>query len=172
MMIELGEAQERVTQTKVHSENLLMNIEIIDQPIRFHLHGLSSSVDNNCYGEVGCRLMDEMWKVVKEVKLETTGINHWVYFAGNRMFVGIEPRDGEQATVPEHFEPCECELTRYAKHVHVGPYHDLPQKWQALKAELSTRGRPSQRPRWKSTDTPAKATMTPSQNHHSNGAQA
>jgi hypothetical protein len=117
-----------------------MDIEIIDQPIRFHLHGLSSSVDDNCYGEVGCRLMDEMWKVVKEVKLKTTGVNHWVYFAGNRMFVGIEVRDGEQAAIPEQFEPYECELTRYAKHVHVGPYQDLPQKWQALKAELSGRG--------------------------------
>ncbi|QDT48909.1 hypothetical protein Pan258_29560 [Symmachiella dynata] len=41
-----------------------MEIEIIDQPIRFRLHGLSSSVGNQSYGEVGCRLMDEMWKVV------------------------------------------------------------------------------------------------------------
>ena len=105
-----------------------MDIEIIDQPIRFHLHGLSSSVDNNCYGEVGCRLMDEMWAIVKQAKLKTTGINHWVYFAGDRMFVGIEVRDGEQAAIPEQLEPCECELTRYSKHVHVGPYHDLPQK--------------------------------------------
>jgi len=117
-----------------------MDIEIIDQPIRFHLHGLSSSVDNNCYGEVGCRLMDEMWTIVKQARLKTTGINHWVYFAANRMFVGIEVIDGQQAAIPEQLQPYEFELPRYAKHVHVGPYHDLPQKWQAIKAQLQARG--------------------------------
>ena len=117
-----------------------MELEIIDKPIQFRLHGLFSSVDNHCYGEVGCRLMDEMWRIVKEAKLKTTGINHWVYFADDQMFVGIEVKDAEQATIPEQLEPYECELTLYSKHVHVGPYHELPQKWQALKAELSARG--------------------------------
>lgn len=117
-----------------------MDIEIIDQPIRFHLHGLSSSVDNHAYGKVGCRLMDEMWKVVSEAKLKTTGINHWVYFADDRMFVGVEVKDAEKATIPDQFEQCDCELSRYSKHVHIGPYHDLPRKWQSLKAKLSARG--------------------------------
>jgi hypothetical protein len=117
-----------------------MELEIIDNPIRFRLHGLFSSVDNHCYGEVGCRLMDEMWRTVKEAKLKTAGINHWVYFADDQMFVGIEVKEAEQATIPEQLEPCECELTRYSKHVHVGPYDELPKKWQALKAELSARG--------------------------------
>jgi hypothetical protein len=84
--------------------------------------------------------MDEMWRIVKEAKLKTTGINHWVYFADDRMFVGIEVRDTDVATIPEQLEPCEFELTRYSKHVHVGPYHELPGKWQSLKAELSARG--------------------------------
>jgi hypothetical protein len=117
-----------------------MEIEIIDRPIQFHLHGLSSSVDNHCYGEVGCRLMDEMWRIVKQAKLKTTGINHWVYFADDRMFVGVAVRDTEQATIPEQLEPCAFELTRYSKHAHIGPYHALPQKWQALRSELSVRG--------------------------------
>lgn len=117
-----------------------MDIEIIEEPIRFCLHGLSSSVDNHTYGEVGCRLMDEMWKVVSEAKLKTTGINHWVYFADDRMFVGVEVKESGQATIPEQLEPCDCELSRYSKHVHIGPYHELPQKWQALKTELSARG--------------------------------
>jgi effector-binding domain-containing protein len=34
----------------------------------------------------------------------------------------------------------EFELQRYTKHVHVGPYQALPQKWAALKAELAARG--------------------------------
>ena len=117
-----------------------MEIEIIGEPIRFTLYGLSSTVENRCYGEVGLRLMNEMWRIVKEANLATTGINHWVYFADDRMFVGVEVRNAEQATIPDSLERCEFELHRYSKHVHVGPYHELPQKWQALKAELAARG--------------------------------
>lgn len=117
-----------------------MEIEIIDEPLRFRLHGLSSAVENRAYGEVGLRLMNDMWRIIKEAKLATTGINHWVYFAGDRMFVGVEVRNAEQSAIPESLEPCALELIRYAKHVHVGPYHDLPRKWQAMEAELSARG--------------------------------
>ena len=117
-----------------------MDIEIIDEPIRFRLHGLSASVENHCYGEVGCRLMDAMWKIVKGARLKNTGINHWVYFADERMFVGVEVKDAEQSTIPEQLERCEFELTRYARHVHIGPYDALPQKWQSIKAELAARG--------------------------------
>jgi effector-binding domain-containing protein len=56
------------------------------------------------------------------------------------MFVGIEVRDTESATITGQLELCEFELMRYSKHVHVGPYHELPQKWQSLKAELSAYG--------------------------------
>ena len=117
-----------------------MDFEIIDRPARFHLYGLSSSVDNDAYGEVGCQLMDEIWKIVSAAKLETTGINHWVYHADDRMFVGVEVKDAEQATIPQQFERCDCELARYAKHVHIGRYNELPQKWQSLRAKLSARG--------------------------------
>jgi effector-binding domain-containing protein len=84
--------------------------------------------------------MDQMWAIVKQAGLTTTGINHWVYFGGDRMFVGVEVSDGQQAAIPKQLEPCEFELPRYSKHVHVGPYSDLPQKWQALQAELQARG--------------------------------
>lgn len=117
-----------------------MKIEIIEQPIRFRLHGLSSTVGDQSYGEVGCRLMDEMWRIMKEAGLKTTGINHWVYFADDRMFVGVEVIDFEQGTIPEPLGSCEFELGRYSKHLHIGPYQELPQKWQALKVELSNRG--------------------------------
>jgi predicted transcriptional regulator YdeE len=116
------------------------DVAIIDEAIRFQLYGLSSTVQNRCYGEVGLRLMNEMWKVVKDAKLATTGINHWVYFADDRMFVGVEVRNAEQSTIPEQLEPCEFELNRYSKHVHIGAYHELPRKWQALRAELAARG--------------------------------
>jgi hypothetical protein len=116
-----------------------MNFEIIEEPIRFHLHGISGVVENERYGEVGLSLMNEMWRVVKEAKIPTTGINHWVYPPGNRMFVGVELRNPQQAP-PGQLEPLEFELQRYMKHVHVGPYQALPQKWKDLKAELAARG--------------------------------
>jgi hypothetical protein len=117
-----------------------MIVEIIEHPIRFHLYGLSAPVENHRYGEVGLRLMNDMWRIVKQAKLSTTGINHWVYFADDRMFVGVDVNDAPAATIPSLLEPCELELKRHARHVHVGPYHELPRKWQELKTELAARG--------------------------------
>lgn len=117
-----------------------MNLEILDTPLRFELHGLSSEVEGERYGETGLRLMDAMWKIVAESGLRTTGVNHWVYLPDGRMFVGVEVAAPDRARVPEPLQPYAFELHRYLKHLHVGPYQALPQKWQSLKAELAARG--------------------------------
>lgn len=117
-----------------------MNIEIVETLARFRLHGIGGVVENERFGEVGFRMMNEMWQVVKGAKVPTTGINHWVYLPDGRMFVGVELRDPQPLSVPDPLEPLEFELGRYLKHVHVGPYQALPQKWQELKAELAARG--------------------------------
>lgn len=117
-----------------------MKIEIIEEPIRFHLHGIGGVVENERYAEVGLRLMNEMWRVVKGAGIPTTGINHWVYQLDGRMFVGVELRSPQKAPIRDQLEPLEFELQRYMKHVHVGPYQALPQTWKGLKAELATRG--------------------------------
>jgi hypothetical protein len=117
-----------------------MKIEIIEEPVRFHLHGIGGVVENERYGEVGLRLMNEMWQVVKGAGILTTGINHWVYLPDGRMFVGVELRNPQQVPTPDLLEPLVFELRRYMKHVHFGPYQALPQKWKELKAELAARG--------------------------------
>lgn len=117
-----------------------MNFEIIEEPIQFHLHGVSGVVENERYGEVGMSLMNRMWQVVKGAKIPNTGINHWVYLPGGRMFVGIELRGPQEASPPDQLEPLEFELQRYMKHLHVGPYQELPQKWKDLQAELAACG--------------------------------
>jgi hypothetical protein len=117
-----------------------MKIEIVETPVRYHLHGIGGEVENEQYGEVGLRLMNEMWQVVKGAKIPTTGINHWVYLPDKRMFVGVELRSPQQPQTPEQLEPLEFELQRYMRHVHVGPYQALPQKWKDLKAVLAARG--------------------------------
>jgi effector-binding domain-containing protein len=126
--------------TMNQSDDGAMEIEIIDQPIRLRLHGKWSVVENQCYGEVGLRLMNEIWRAVKDAKVETTGINHWVYMADERMFVGVEVKNAQQATIPNQLELFDFELRRYMKHLHIGPYQALPQKWKDLKTELDARG--------------------------------
>jgi hypothetical protein len=115
-----------------------MNIEIIETPIRFSLHGKSGAVQNERYGEIGMKLMDELWRIVKQSSTATTGINHWVYLPGGRMFVGAELSPNTPA--PDGLEPLQFELPRYLRHVHIGPYDQLPDKWKALKSELEARG--------------------------------
>src|SRR5262245_15441046 len=117
-----------------------MTIEIIENPIRFHLHGISGVVENERYGEVGLRLMDAMWQAIKGAKIPTTGINHWVYLPEGKMFVGVELRNPQQSPIPDQLEPLEFELPRYMKHLHIGPYQALPQKWKDLKTQLAARG--------------------------------
>ena len=56
------------------------------------------------------------------------------------MFVGVELCSPHQGPMPAPLEPLGFELPRCLKHVHVGPYQALPQKWKALKAELVARG--------------------------------
>lgn len=117
-----------------------MEIEIIESPIHFRLHGVGGVVEDQRYGEVGFRLMNEMWKAVKGAGVPTTGINHWVYLPDDRMFVGVELRSQQPSPLPDPLEPLEFELPRHLKHVHVGPYQALSQKWADLKAELAARG--------------------------------
>jgi SAM-dependent methyltransferase len=146
------------------TEGIRMKIEIIETPIRFHLHGIEGIVENERYGEVGLRLMSKMWHVVKGAGIPTTGINHWVYLPNGRMFVGVELRNPEQVPTPDQLEPLEFELHRYMKHLHVGPYQALPQKWKDLKAELVARGEvigsPSLEVYGHHCDDPAKAETT------------
>lgn len=116
----------------------LMKFEFIESPIRFSLHGMSSDVPNNGIGEVGMKLMDELWRLVRQSNTSTLGINYWVYLPGGRIFAGVELQPN--AIAPDGLEPLEFEIKRYLKHVHIGPYQALPGKWQALKDELAAGG--------------------------------
>lgn len=118
---------------------LTVNIEIGTSPLEFHLCGLGSQVDNSQFGAVGMRLMNELWSTVRAAQVPTKGTNHWVYLADRSMFVGVELQDRE-AAVPQPLKGLDVRLSRYAKHVHVGPYQELPAKWLALTGELAARG--------------------------------
>ena len=127
-------------QKRKKPEESEMKIEIVEEVIRFHLFGIRGVVENGRYPEVGFRLMNKMWEAVKSTNTPTTGINHWVYLPNKEMFVGVELSTPQRSPIPEPLQPFEIELKRYLKHVHVGPYQALPQKWADLKAELAARG--------------------------------
>ncbi len=116
-----------------------MNFQIIESPIHFNLIGFSSQVENKQYGEFGLRLMNQLWQVIKEAKIPTTGINHWVYLPDHRMFVGTELENPKLPKVSAQLESLKFEVQRYLKYVHVGPYQALPQMWKQLKDELANR---------------------------------
>lgn len=115
-----------------------MQYEILTTPHQFTLHGKSSAVAEGCYGEVGFKLMNEMWRIFKEAKTPNKGLNHWVYLPDGRMFSGVELEPS--VTTPKELESLSFELSRYLKHVHIGPYQLLPEKWKSLKAEIAARG--------------------------------
>ncbi len=117
-----------------------MHIEIMDEPIHFRLHGIEGTVENERYSEVGLRLMDAMWQIVKGNQIPNTGINHWVYLPSGKMFVGVELRTAPDIPIPAPLASVEFTLPRYLKHLHVGSYQALPKKWKDLKAEITKRG--------------------------------
>ncbi len=117
-----------------------MNIEIMEYPVRFQLYGLTDILQDDRCDLLGLRLMNELWQHIKGAKVATAGINHWVYLANRKMFVGVELQKVHSPSIPDRLELRTFELTRSMKHVHIGPYQLLPQKWAALKAELADRG--------------------------------
>ncbi len=115
-----------------------MNYEILEERLSFHLHGKFSQGPVTECGPVGISLMNEMWSTLRSVQAPNAGLNHWVYLRSGQMFVGVELLP--DATPPEGLDGLEFELVRYLRHTHVGPYHHLPAKWQALKEELTRLG--------------------------------
>ena len=49
---------------------------------------------------------------IKGAGISTTGISQWVYLPDDRMFVGVEPRNQQQAPIPDQLEPLEFGLQR------------------------------------------------------------
>lgn len=115
-----------------------MPLDIHESPLHFSLHGRSGIVTDQRYAEVGMRLMNEMWQIVKNASIPNQGINHWVYLPQGRMFTGVELAPGTMA--PANLESVEFQIDRYLKYIHIGPYHLLPQVWERLTAELTASG--------------------------------
>src|SRR5262245_6902311 len=115
-----------------------MKTTIIETPFRVTLAGLRGAVDGNCYGEVGKRLMDQMWAEIRRLRIENRGLNHWVCLPDSQMFTGVElTAAGHQ---PGSLELLDVFLPRYLQHIHQGSYSELPGVWQQLSDQLNQQG--------------------------------
>lgn len=115
-----------------------LNAEIINEPFRADLVGKQGRVEDGGVGETGKQLMDAMWAEVGRLGLPHLGINHWVYLPDSQLFTGVQlsaPADNIGT-----LEPLRVELARYLRHLHRGPYADLPAVWQKLSDQLSEMG--------------------------------
>lgn len=48
-----------------------MSIAIVEEPLRFRLHGIGGVVENERCAEVGFRLMNQLWQIVKGAAIPT-----------------------------------------------------------------------------------------------------
>lgn len=115
-----------------------MQPEIVSSPFQLDLIGRKGRSADQCWGDLGRQLMDPMWREIKRLGIPNTGINHWVYLPDSHLFTGVEPK-GDLRDLGS-LERLTVELTKYARHVHRGPYSELHQVWPALMRQLSDAG--------------------------------
>lgn len=101
------------------------------------LHGLSGFAQSD-WAATGKRLMDRLWKEVREKKLPNKGLNVWVYEEGNQLFTGVELTGPPPADCP--LETKTITLPRYAWFKHIGPYDNMKATYDAANAEFEKVG--------------------------------
>jgi len=114
-----------------------MNIEIHDEPVEFDLYGLSGNVARFDYSGTGKKLMDELWRRVRERGLPHKGINFWVYNRADHMSTCVEMRNG--AATDGILDHMPVSITKYAYFKHVGPYNKLGDVHRGMDRELAAR---------------------------------
>ncbi len=115
-----------------------MNIEIVDKPFHLDIYGFSGAAINKDYTGTAFKLMDRMWKAVRENSLKNKGRNIWVYEPGDMLFAGVELDVSPKQEIG--LEQKSISLIKYAYCKHTGPYHLIKQTGQAMNDELKKRG--------------------------------
>ena len=113
-----------------------MDLKIITAPLQLNIHGFSGIAVNRDYAGTAFKLMDRMWKTVKENKLKNKGLNIWIYEQDHAVFAGVE-LDGDQNA---GLEQKNIVLSKYAWYKHIGPYDLIKQAGNNMRAELKNRG--------------------------------
>ncbi|MFL6375230.1 MAG: hypothetical protein ACJ73D_11235 [Pyrinomonadaceae bacterium] len=113
-----------------------MDIEIREN-LAWDLYGISGEVIELDFAGTGKRLMDELWRRVRENQLPHKGINFWVYDSASRMFTGVEMNDATAVGDLLEYKP--VNIARAAYYRYVGPYHKLVDTHHAFERELAAR---------------------------------
>ena len=109
-----------------------MQYEIVSTSFQASLVGFGDAYTEGNVPATGMRLMNAMYAELKRLGLKNKGINHWVYLANKRMFTGVEL--AAPATDLGGLETLEISLPRQIRHLHRGPYDQLPAAWKNLSA--------------------------------------
>ena len=122
-----------------------MDIKILDEPLDFDLYGLSGGVANLDFAGTGKKLMDELWRRVREHGLPHKGKNFWVYYPADHMSTCVELKDGASVNGILEYRP--VSLQKYAYFRHVGLYARLGEVHRGMDAELKALGLVERGPR-------------------------
>lgn len=138
-------------------------MEIATDPFRVKLFGYRGLIKQRIVHASATPLMDRMWKKIQEHRIETKGINHWVYLPDSMIFTGVELKN--PAVRAGTLESLDVSLDRYARYVHRGPYTTLGSVWLQLVDELKDRGEKLQYPNleiyghWNADETKCETTI-------------
>jgi hypothetical protein len=140
-----------------------MELQISLDPFRVTLFGYRGVIKDGIVHASAKPLMDRMWQEVRDRRIETVGINHWVYLPHAATFVGVELK--KPTTEVGTLEQLDVSLDRYAKHLHLGPYGTLGATWAQLMDELKQRGEKPRHPHlevyghWEADETKCETTI-------------
>lgn len=115
-----------------------MNLKIINEPLRIEIYCFSGIAIKRDYAGTAFKLMDKMWKIVKDNNIKNKGLNIWVYDQDERVFVGVELID-----IPKQDTELEYKsitLLKYATYKHFGSYHLIKQAVENMTDELKNKG--------------------------------
>ena len=115
-----------------------MNVQIIQEPLLLDIYGFSGVAQHKDYAGTAFRIMDTMWKVVKQNNLPNKGQNIWVYEQGHKVFAGVELiGTSPEGTGLEHKH---IQLNKYAYYKHTGPYNLIGQAGQQMTDIIKSKG--------------------------------
>jgi hypothetical protein len=112
-------------------------MDVITTPFSRVLFGFSGIIHHQTAWESGKPLMDKLWGVVRENRIETKGLNHWFYESPDRLFVGVEPL-GEFG-LQHGLERKIISIPKYATAKHLGGYGQLGKTYQDMMARIQSK---------------------------------
>lgn len=111
---------------------------IVETPFEKTLYGLSGTFQRNEVWNTAKPLMDRMWKIIKDNKLATEGINHWIYSGNSKIFVGVVI--ATETNVVKDLEKRHVQLKKYALWNHKGSFSEIGEGYKVLREEILKTG--------------------------------